>query len=191
MIAVSSMYPDQDTDHAPLVLIHGAANSAKVWTVWQQELAEHGWASHAIELRGHGQSPPFDLSRTTMEDYANDVREVAGRLSQPPVVMGWSMGGLIGMMVASKGLGVTCVALAPSMPARQLDTSVDLRPGEIGLRKSTGSWMVTLTTSLQCPIWIRRSAVWLLVLSVVNRAWLAIKEGRASLLSRSSVHSSS
>ena len=126
------MYPDQDTDHAPLVLIHGAANSAKVWTVWQQELAEHGWASHAIELRGHGQSPPFDLSRTTMEDYANDVREVAGRLSQPPVVMGWSMGGLIGMMVASKGLGVTCVALAPSMPARQLDTSVDLRPGEIG-----------------------------------------------------------
>ena len=132
MLAVSSMYPDQATDYPPLVLIHGAANSAKVWTVWQQELAEYGWTSHAVELRGHGQSPPFDLSRTTMEDYANDVREVAGRFSQPPVVMGWSMGGLVGMMVASQGLGVACIALAPSMPVRKLDTSVDVRPGEIG-----------------------------------------------------------
>ena len=132
MLAVSSMYPDEATDRPPIVLIHGAANSAKVWTVWQQELAEQGWTSHAIELRGHGQSPPFDLSHTTMEDYANDVRELASRLPQPPVVMGWSMGGLIGMMVASQGLGKACVALAPSMPSRQLDSSAALRPGDIG-----------------------------------------------------------
>ncbi|MCZ6891759.1 MAG: alpha/beta hydrolase [Chloroflexi bacterium] len=132
MIAVSSMYPDQATDYPPMVLIHGAANSAKVWTVWQQELAGRGWTSHAIDLRGHGQSPPSDLSRTTMEDYASDVRDLAGRLSQPPVVMGWSMGGLVGMMVASQGLGVACIALAPSLPARQMDTSVDLRTGEFG-----------------------------------------------------------
>ena len=132
MIAVSSMYPEQATDYPPLVLVHGAANSARGWTVWQQELAAHGWTSHAIELRGHGQSPPFDLSRTTMDDYASDVRELASRLSEPPVIMGWSMGGLIGMMVASQGLGVACIALAPSMPARQLDTSVNLRTGEFG-----------------------------------------------------------
>ena len=132
MLAVSSMYPDQAADYPPLLLIHGAANSAKVWTVWQQELAAHGWTSHAIELRGHGQSPPVDLSSTTMEDYANDVHELARQLSQMPIVMGWSMGGLIGMMVASNGLGVACVALAPSMPARQLDTSVNLRTGEFG-----------------------------------------------------------
>ena len=132
MIAVSSMYPDQVTDNPPIVLIHGAANSAKVWTVWQQELAALGWTSHAIELRGHGQSPPFDLSDTTMEDYASDVAGFAKHLSQQPVVMGWSMGGLVGMMVASQGRGMACVALAPSVPARQLDTSVDLRTGEIG-----------------------------------------------------------
>lgn len=132
MLAVSSMYPDQATDYPPLVLIHGAANSAKVWTHWQQELAAHGWTSHAIELRGHGQSPPFNLSNTTMDDYASDVRELAKQLSQPPIVMGWSMGGLIGMMVASQGLGITCIALAPSMPAQQLDTSVNLCTGDFG-----------------------------------------------------------
>ena len=36
------------------------------------------------------------------------------------------------MIVASQGLGVACVALAPSLPAQQLDTSVKLRTGEFG-----------------------------------------------------------
>ena len=67
-----------------------------------------------------------------MDDYATDVREFTKQLQQPPVIVGWSMGGLIGMIVASQGLGVACVALAPSLPAQQLDTSVKLRTGEFG-----------------------------------------------------------
>ncbi len=132
MLAVSSMYPDEATGYPPLVLIHGAANSSKVWTFWQRELATRGWTSHAIDLRGHGNSRPVNLSHTTMDDYASDVREFAEQLSQPPIIMGWSMGGLIGMMVASQGLGAACIALAPSLPAQQLDTSVKLRTGEFG-----------------------------------------------------------
>ena len=132
MLAVSSMYPDKAAGYPPLVLIHGAANSAKVWVYWQRELTAHGWTSHAIDLRGHGRSRPFNISRTTMDDYASDVREIANQLSQPPIIMGWSMGGLIGMMVASQGPGVACIALAPSPPAQQLDTSVNLRTGEFG-----------------------------------------------------------
>jgi len=132
MVAVSSMYPDKAAGYPPFVLIHGAANSAKVWTLWQRELAAHGWTSYAIDLRGHGQSLPFNLSRTTVDDYAIDVREFARQLSQPPIIMGWSMGGLIGMKVASQGLGSACIALAPSLPAQQLDSSVELRTGEFG-----------------------------------------------------------
>ena len=132
MLAVSSMYPDKATGNPPIVLIHGAANSAKVWTFWQQELAALGWTSHAIDLRGHGQSHPFDLSHATMGNYASDVREFARQLSQPPIIMGWSMGGLIGMMVASQGLGVACISLAPSLPAQRRDTSVNLRTGDFG-----------------------------------------------------------
>ena len=132
MIAVSSMYPDKAAGYPPFVLIHGAANSAKVWIYWQRELAAHGWTSHAIDLRGHGQGQPFNLSHTTMDDYASDVREFANQLPQPPIIMGWSMGGLIGMMVASQGGGIACIALAPSLPPQQLDTLVKLRTGEFG-----------------------------------------------------------
>ena len=56
--------------------------------------------SHAIDLRGHGESGRLDLSHTSMQDYADDVHSVLTQMSQPPVVMGWSMGGLVAMMVA-------------------------------------------------------------------------------------------
>jgi len=126
-----SVLPGRPSGNPPIVLVHGAANSALVWTFWQEELAACGWASHAIELRGHG-SEPFDLSRTTMRDYADDVRTAMAGLEAAPVVMGWSMGGLVAMMAAAQGGAITCVALAPSTPARAIDPLVPLREGEFG-----------------------------------------------------------
>jgi pimeloyl-ACP methyl ester carboxylesterase len=107
-------------------------NSAPVWAFWQQTLAGEGWASYAIDLRGHGHSAPLDLSRTSMHDYAADVRALAFQFKRPPVIMGWSMGGLVAMMTAADGVASACVALAPSTPARHRDTHVALRTGEFG-----------------------------------------------------------
>ena len=98
MIGVTERLPAVSTDRPPIILVHGAANSALVWTYWQQALADAGWASYAIDLRGHGTSPPLDLSRTSMRHYAADVVSLAGRLARPPIILGWSMGGLVGMM---------------------------------------------------------------------------------------------
>ena len=115
----------------PVVLVHGAANSSAVWTHWQVELAARGWSSYAIDLRGHGAGGPADLSHATMQDYADDVCAMAGQLRQRPVVMGWSMGGLVALMMATAGRAAVCVALAPSVPAWGIDASVELRPGEL------------------------------------------------------------
>ncbi|MEX0786033.1 MAG: alpha/beta hydrolase family protein [Dehalococcoidia bacterium] len=124
--------PDGTERSPPFVLVHGAANSAGVWTRWQRALAERGFASHAVDLRGHGESEPIDLSRTSMAGYADDVRAVTASLDRKPVVMGWSMGGLVAMMVAAHGKAAACVGLAPSTPARKRDASVELREGEFG-----------------------------------------------------------
>jgi pimeloyl-ACP methyl ester carboxylesterase len=132
MLAVSAMLPSHPGSHPPIVLVHGAANSASVWTLWQRELAAHGWASYAIDLRGHGRSERIDLSRTSMHDYAADVCALARQFKPPPVVLGWSMGGLVALMVAAAGLASAVVALAPSMPARQRDPAVEVRAGEFG-----------------------------------------------------------
>ena len=55
-----------DDERPPLILVHGAANSARVWTFWQDELARRGWSSHALDLRGHGRSEAVDLVATKL-----------------------------------------------------------------------------------------------------------------------------
>ena len=129
MLAAATTLTISPTANPPIVLVHGSANSASVWTLWQQELAKCGWASHAIDLRGHGKSAPVDLSGTTMEDYASDVTQLVARLKDRPVVIGWSMGGLVALMVASSGAVAACVCLEPSAPALNLDESRPLRNG--------------------------------------------------------------
>lgn len=131
-LAASVTLPGDGATNPPIVLIHGGANSALVWTYWQRELAAVGWSSYAVDLRGHGRSDLTDLSRTSMADYASDVQTVAAQFSQKPVVAGWSMGGLIAMMVAAAGDAAACVALVPSLPARYAADAVALRAGEFG-----------------------------------------------------------
>jgi pimeloyl-ACP methyl ester carboxylesterase len=132
VLAVTAVLPDKPTDKPPIVLVHGAANSAVVWAYWQAALAEAGWASYAIDLRGHGHSAPLDLSHTRMRDYVDDVSSLMSQLGPEPVLMGWSMGGLVAMMAASEGAPAACVALAPSVPSRERDAAAPLRPGVFG-----------------------------------------------------------
>jgi pimeloyl-ACP methyl ester carboxylesterase len=127
IMVVESAKPDA----RQIVLVHGAANSAKVWHYWQTALAERGWTSHAVDLRGHGLAPG-DLSRATMDDYAADVGQVVASLPERPAIMRWSMGGLVAMIVAAQG-GVTArVGLAPSTPARSVDPEAGVHHGVFG-----------------------------------------------------------
>jgi len=118
--------------HPPVILVHGAANSGLVWAYWQEELARRGWSSHALDLRGHGAGAAADLGTTRMTDYAADVVALARTLREEPVLIGWSMGGLVAMMAAAACHARACVGLAPSAPMRTFDSAVALRVGVFG-----------------------------------------------------------
>jgi pimeloyl-ACP methyl ester carboxylesterase len=128
-LACAAMLAHARDRHPPIVLIHGSANSAAVWTLWQQALATQGWSTFALDLRGHGNSPPVDLAEVRMADYAADVQRLVQHLAEPPILLGWSMGGLVAMMVAACGGIAACVTLAPSTPAQREDPAVSLRSG--------------------------------------------------------------
>jgi pimeloyl-ACP methyl ester carboxylesterase len=129
VLACTTVLAHTDSDRPAILLIHGAANSAAVWAFWQQELAAHGWSSYALDLPGHGKSPPVDLACVSMTDYAHDVQFLLRHLQRPPIVLGWSMGGLVAMMVAAAGGVAACVTLAPSTPTQYLDPAVTIRTG--------------------------------------------------------------
>lgn len=129
MVAITASLPSQSTSHPPVVLVHGAANSASVWRYWQDFLVQEGWPTYAIDLRGHGKSVSMDLSHTRMSDYVEDVHHLIGQFNQKALIWGWSMGGLVALMLASAGEVAGCVALAPSTPARQEDPAIELQPG--------------------------------------------------------------
>ena len=154
MIEVTTVHPLNPTDRPPVLLVHGAANSAPVWRYWQESLAHLGWSSYAVDLRGHGRSPgPVDGA--SMMDYADDVAEVAAGLSETPVVIGWSMGGLVALMFANRGLDRACVALAPSAPATERDARVEIRRAH-SVQRSTASPATTPPISQRCPTWTPR-----------------------------------
>jgi pimeloyl-ACP methyl ester carboxylesterase len=102
-------------------MIHGAANGAWVWDFWRRELKALGWDVNVLDLRGHGISLPVDFSIVTMEDYVADVESVTqqmrARLGAEPVLIGWSMGGLVAMMYAARQEdSPALVLIAPSPP---------------------------------------------------------------------------
>lgn len=92
-----SITPERPKNPVPLLFVHGAYCSAQIWTpFFLPFFADHGYATHAVSLRGHGKSEGRQrLSTTHLRDYVADLATVAARLETEPVLIGWSMGGLV------------------------------------------------------------------------------------------------
>ena len=88
--------PEQITHATPLLFIHGAWHGAWCWENFLPYFVEHGYEVNALSLRGHGQSEGRDNIRWfSIHDYVEDVDQIVKSLSQPPVLIGHSMGGYI------------------------------------------------------------------------------------------------
>jgi non-heme chloroperoxidase len=96
-LEVLSVRPKGRRRDTPLVFVHGAYAGAWVWVPhFLPYFAEHGYAAHALSLRGHGASAGTDrLAFAGLSEYADDVAEICAGLDRPPVLIGHSMGGMI------------------------------------------------------------------------------------------------
>lgn len=117
----------------PLLFIHGAGSASWVWSAWMREMAARRWSCWGPDLRGHGASTAVDIRFVSMLDYLEDIRGVIrDHMTAPPVLVGWSMGGLLAAMTAEREDVAACVMLAPSPPKGVLgpvdDAAVDAIP---------------------------------------------------------------
>ena len=94
-LEVISRLPAGEPRPTPLLFVHGAWHGAWCWDDhFLPYFAEHGYAAHALSLRGHGKSPGRERLRwTRLLEYVEDVAQVAATLPAPPVIIGHSMGG--------------------------------------------------------------------------------------------------
>jgi pimeloyl-ACP methyl ester carboxylesterase len=88
---------------APVLLAHGFGQTRQSWSGAQERLADSDYASLAFDMRGHGQSDRNAPDNAYAADqFISDMVTCAERLGRHPVLVGASMGGLIGLLTQSR-----------------------------------------------------------------------------------------
>lgn len=59
-----------------------------------------GWKCYAMNMRSHYKSRQMDLTKITIEDYLEDMKEVVMECDASPIVIGFSMGGILSQKLA-------------------------------------------------------------------------------------------
>jgi pimeloyl-ACP methyl ester carboxylesterase len=85
-----------------VLLLHGGGQTRHSWRAAGPTLADDGWTAIAIDFRGHGDSDRAADGRYRVDAMAEDVLRVIDAIGAPPVIIGASLGGLAGLMIAGE-----------------------------------------------------------------------------------------
>ena len=90
-----------------LLYAHGFGQTREAWRRTALNMAARGYAGLSYDERGHGESQrnPADLPYR-VEQFADDMINVAGEEAQAPVLIGASMGGLFGLVTEARWPGL-------------------------------------------------------------------------------------
>ncbi len=121
-----SKYPANNQQATPLLFIHGMLHGAWCWDVhFLDYFARHGYASHAVNLRGHGNSEGRENLRwIRIADYVQDMEDTVRQLPEPPILIGHSMGGFVIQKYLEDHDAPGAVLLSSPPPAGLLGTAL-------------------------------------------------------------------
>lgn len=98
----------------PLLLLHGIGHHRQGWSPVLDLLAAHRDVI-AVDLPGHGESPELPGDRHEMADLVTAVVDFcAGMGVERPHVAGNSLGGLLALELADRGMAASATALSPA-----------------------------------------------------------------------------
>ncbi|MFZ2236561.1 MAG: alpha/beta hydrolase, partial [Dokdonella sp.] len=92
-------------DGEPILFCHGFGQTRGAWTSTARRFAEAGHRCVSIDLRGHGDSDWLDGGNYSMDQFRDDLVAVTAWLDRPPVLVGASMGGLLGLIAEGESRG--------------------------------------------------------------------------------------
>lgn len=112
-----------------VLMLHGGGQNRFSWKNTGQILADSGLHVVAIDSRGHGDSDRSPEARYSVEMLCADVLEVLDQIGRPVALIGASMGGLTGILVAREAgpERVTQLVLVDVVPRFEKDGSARIR----------------------------------------------------------------
>ena len=87
-------------DAQKILFLHGGGQTRQSWRGALTQATKRGYRAISLDLRGHGDSDwsPSDYS---MESFVADGRKAIEHIGGEPILVGASLGGLIGMLIAA------------------------------------------------------------------------------------------
>lgn len=91
-----------DAANPTLVFAHGFGQTRHAWAKSADALAAEGWHCITADARGHGDSAWRDDGAYEFAQFVDDLVRVARRARTPPILVGASMGGLLGLIAQAE-----------------------------------------------------------------------------------------
>jgi pimeloyl-ACP methyl ester carboxylesterase len=86
--------------HAPTILfLHGSGQTRHSWDGAVKAAAKRGYRAVSLDLRGHGDSDWSPDGHYTLDHFVADTRQAINSIGGRPVLVGASLGGIIGLMI--------------------------------------------------------------------------------------------
>ena len=109
-----------DPEARAVVFLHGGGQTRRSWAKAAAAVAERGFQSVTIDLRGHGESDWSSEGDYRVVSFAADVQEVLRTLPPRPVLVGASLGGFTTMLLEGElspgtASAVVLVDIVPNM----------------------------------------------------------------------------
>lgn len=161
------------SNRPPLLFVHGAYTGSWMWSKYIPHFVRDGWTCYVMNLRSHYRSRLMDMTRITFEHYLEDIEEVIAECGTPPVLIGFSMGGILSHKLAETARLVGLVLIDSSIskevhervpypdvvpvppgiivpaPAREEESSMDESADDIAFQRKylamEGLWNTTHT----------------------------------------------
>lgn len=162
----------------PLLLVHGAYTGSWMWSKFISHFVDKGWKCYAMNMRSHYRSRLLDLTKVSFDDYLEDIKEAIAECGEPPVIIGFSMGGILsqklaetaklaGLVLIDSSISKEVNEIAPykeaaeittgiilPAPAREEGSSIDESEDDIAFQKKYLA-MESSKAIIACACWLR------------------------------------
>jgi pimeloyl-ACP methyl ester carboxylesterase len=118
-----------DPAHPSILLLHGGGQNRFSWKNTGQILADEGFHVVALDSRGHGDSDRAPNATYTVDALCADTLQVLDQIGRPVILIGASMGGMTGILVADAAgpEKVAKLVLVDVVPRYEKDGSARIR----------------------------------------------------------------